>query len=602
VSAAPAPAREQVASRDRSATRGYLEAELAYQRALTAAAPAAKAGVEAVANGLIRECPGVLTGAPRESLKTIFENHPQTPRQTGESNRAHRQLADVQLELTSALALPGIDAGRQAGIAYARAIRMLRWSNTTLTTLEHDRAEFLEWQLQVAAPRVCADMKAWRASGYKTLSSATKTYVREAEARVDPLLLLERELRPARSAAKLLARYEGPTEKALSRKIDALERGREASAQGVAGLFARVDSALGLVTEAEAHEATESHEGPPKGATVLAEGRSAAGGRYTIWLEPKQQRTGRKGTLCRLTLAVAETQSASKVEGGEKSVELTTGFGGTEACLSRAHPERASVQCEEGLLTIAAQTLPRTRRVRLLLSDGREVTSNVALVPARRGGPLGFYYQVVRGPKPVPVSFAELDRHGKVLRTVKLPRSKRCVAHPFRYLPGGFRTIVNATVPQGPSYSIIGERVSFGGHVQSAVRLELGLDAESQGITNETGSIVERVEGPRARPKPFELQVKTGCTPHEYAVLYGVLRDRRDSVVAQTVDARTPLRRAAIPSSLHIPGVLAYAAFPSMPSELVVRNPKGRLVMTRHLAGLARRSREVCEGEAEPPA
>jgi hypothetical protein len=59
---------------------------------------------------------------------------------------------------------------------------------------------------------------------------------------------------------------------------------------------------------------------------------------------------------------------------------------------------------------------------RLRLSDGRQITSSVAIVPAQLGGPTGFYYQVVRGPSPIPVSLAELDVNGRVLRMVKLNR------------------------------------------------------------------------------------------------------------------------------------------------------------------------------------
>ena len=592
-----AQARERVSSQDRAATRAYLEAELTYQRALTAGAPAANAGFEHLADGLIGECQGVLVGAPRESAKALFESRKQTPRQTGESNRARRQLSDLQLELTVALTLPTIDADRQAAIAYARAIQSVRWSNTTLTMLEHERAALMEWQLQLAAPGACADMKAWQASGYRTLSPATKTFASEEEAREEPLSLLTRELEPSTSAAKLLARFEGSREKALSRELDAVERERESGSQTLAGLTERLYVALGLVSEAELREERES-EAPPKGATVLAKAKSAVGGTYTIWLERKPQRFGRKARLCRLTLGVSETNSESSIEGGEKTVEFSTGFG-REACLSRSHPEPASVRCDEGLLTIEAQTPAQARKVRLTLSDGRKLTSRVALLPPRLGGPLGFYYQVVRGPKPVPVAITELDRHGRVLRRVKLPRTKRCVAHPLRYLPGGYRRIVTASVAEGPSFSIVGERFRLGGHLQLELRLETGLQAESEGTTNQAGSIVEVGRRPRARPKPFELQVKTGCTPHEYAILFGVLRDRGDTVLAKSGSTATPLQRVSIPSTLHIPGVLAYTALPGVPNELVVHARNGKVVMREHLAALAQRSREVCEGEAE---
>jgi hypothetical protein len=89
------------------------------------------------------------------------------------------------------------------------------------------------------------------------------------------------------------------------------------------------------------------------------------------------------------------------------------------------------VTCEDGLLKIEASTLPSARNVRLLLSDGRSITSRVLLLPAGvNGGPAGFYYQAVRGPVPIPVSLTELDAQGRKLRVLRLSPVRACEPQP----------------------------------------------------------------------------------------------------------------------------------------------------------------------------
>jgi hypothetical protein len=98
----------RITPRDRAATRAYLAARYVYVQALVASAPAAKAAEEEFASILGGECPGVLTGAPQETLRTLLapSPRPRTPRQMGEANRESRQLGDLQGELSLALGLP----------------------------------------------------------------------------------------------------------------------------------------------------------------------------------------------------------------------------------------------------------------------------------------------------------------------------------------------------------------------------------------------------------------------------------------------------------------------------------------------------------------
>ena len=88
----------RITPRDRAATRAYLEARYVYVQALVASAPAAKAAEEEFVSILGGECPGVLAGAPQETLRTLFasSSRARTPRQMGEANRESRQLGDLE--------------------------------------------------------------------------------------------------------------------------------------------------------------------------------------------------------------------------------------------------------------------------------------------------------------------------------------------------------------------------------------------------------------------------------------------------------------------------------------------------------------------------
>jgi hypothetical protein len=581
----------RVDPRDRAATHAYLVATYDYAKALLANASASRASFEAMASRIGGECPGVLAGAPTETIETLFGSHRPAPssRQLGEANRERRQMSDLKSELSFALALALIEPDRQAVLADADAVRSLTWSDRTLTLLERAGAMERERELQATPPAVCADMRAWVTSGYRTLSPASKAFAREREAKASRLLHYlrragSRQAIVTESATESLARYEGPAEQALARKIDRLESDWLGAVKPVEVLDRGLLSTLGEAPE----PAPKVQEGPPKGSVVIGRGRTAAGGSYTIRLEPRQRHSP---PSCRLTVAISETDKGT----------FSVGESSSARCLSLSHPERPRVNCNGGLLSIEAQTLPRARSVRLRLSNGRQITSRVAIVPPGRGGPTGLYYQVVRGPSPVPVSLSELDARGRVLRTVELRRVAECAAQPVHYLPGGLRTILRARAPGGPAFSIVGQHYRFQGHVYFDLSIELGEEANLGGADGSIISVGNIGSSSGRRPSPFSSQIEEGCRPHEYAVVYGLLKAPGDIVFARIAGALRPLRHVHIPASLHADGVLAYIALPSVPVELLVRTPDGRTIATEKLGDLARETSERCQGEAEGP-
>jgi hypothetical protein len=220
------------------------------------------------------------------------------------------------------------------------------------------------------------------------------------------------------------------------------------------------------------------------------------------------------------------------------------------------------------------------------------------LVPHRLGGPDAFYYQAVRGPSPIPVSLIERDAHGRTLRAVKLLRIVGCSKHPVKYLPGGKRTLLHGQTPQGPDFSIVGERYRLFGRVHRQLKLTTGEGLVSSGDDEE-----ELSEGPDEsfavkRMTPLDSALSTGCRPHEYSIFYGLLDKPRDTVFAKVAGMLVPLNRVYIPASLHAGGVLVYVASVSQPEEIVVRSPSGKVVMSEDLSS---QGRETCEGESEGP-
>ena len=108
-------------------------------------------------------------------------------------------------------------------------------------------------------------------------------------------------------------------------------------------------------------------------------------------------------------------------------------------------------------------------------------------------------------------------------------------------------------------------------------------------------------EVPVKRTTPLDSEVSAACYPHEYSILYGLLKQPRDTVLAKVAGKLVPVSSVRVPSSLHAGGLLIYLASVSRPEELLVRSPSGKTVMNEDLSRAASEGRETCEGESEGP-
>lgn len=145
----------------------------------------------------------------------------------------------------------------------------------------------MEERLALPIPDVCADMKAWAATNYKTLSPATQALRAKNEENSR-----NASTRPTQSLAALMSRYEGAAEKALIAKDKKLREERE-KALRLQDVYRQLEATLGVVRETEP---TLSH--PPAGAIVVGKGGTASGGKYEVLVEPAGASASRRQSEC----------------------------------------------------------------------------------------------------------------------------------------------------------------------------------------------------------------------------------------------------------------------------------------------------------------
>jgi hypothetical protein len=596
LAAAPASAREDAAARaeNAAATRAYLTATNSFEETELTDLPQEIAATETVVAGISAQCLGVLANAPphEEVFGFGLVGSPSQPapsaRAEGERRRQAQQLGDLKLELSLALADSRTPAGREAALALVRALTPLKWSNPKITFLLHLTVEEIHEELDIPTLPVCADMKAWVASGYKTLASASKELASRSETllkRTFELLALVTQLH-IQPFPKVLAPYENAADRALARHTEALTAQLKRGSETDDDVLKRLEATVGLPAPK-----ARKVEPPKRKPVVVAHGMTAAGGSFVVRAERLSGRLSR--VACTVDITIEEPsrphEGISELLGGE----------GTSRCPSRSHIEpEPAVQCDRGLLVVEANLPPATRSVRLLLSDHRTITSSAIRVPARLGGPVGLYYQVVRGPSPIPVSLTELDAQDNTLAVLKLPAVVECTKHPVKYFPGGRVRLVHESLPQGPSFTIRAERYRKLGAVHFELKFEASNEELHFGGGGEGGSIGGAIAIPNGS-QTFEPQASSGCQPQPYAIIYGLLKDPGDTVLARVSGALVPLHQVVIPAHLHADGVLVYGAFSPLPTELLVRNASGKTVDRKYFGEAATSDTETCEGEAE---
>jgi hypothetical protein len=580
--AAPAAGAAAVSPADRAATHAFLAATYRLDQAIAADTGASKVSGKSVVAQIGHECPGVLSGAPQEELEPPLQGPPPplTPRQEGEHALHRAQLATIQLEVDLALYRGWSAPDQAAQAAFAGAVRGLAWSDPRVAAavaamLAHEQEELTN---APAIAQVCLDSTAWAHSGFRILGPATKQFEAGARARQEALL-------QSASPERLMSRYEGPAEKALVQRTRALIRSSRGRILGLVSLLGEAGTALGLKQEVP---------GPVLPAAKTVATVRTSQGTFTISV-PEPLPGEKTPSRCRLELSINFTRrSSSGVD-----------FSGTNLCaLGRERSETPSLSCGNGTIEIQDAVSGRARRVRLELSDGTSVTSPVVTIPKRLGGPARVYVQALKGPSPYPVSLTELDSSGRAFRTIHVPHAAPC--RPEREPPRPrFVTLVRGSTPNGYAFEIAGvASPNFLGRSELSLTATVENPDQLYGVGIISGSLGSSEPPPsQAHAKIFAASIENEeCPPDEYALIYGVLKRPGATVLARTPAGLVPLSEVKIPAHLHAGGPLAYGVFPTLPTELVVRDSSGATLFTESLARRIANHSEFCAGAAEPSA
>jgi hypothetical protein len=496
---------------------------------------------------------------PRAS-RSPASRSPQTGGSSSPTPGLSQQKQTIEDELDRAVARPGESLYRPAEEAYAAEVRRLSWSNPAIASALQAATTARLQAVSAPAPPFCADARAWAQSGYRALSAASRGFEASRVAQQSS------DQGEERSLSTLLKPYENASDRVLIRETNAVESSL------LAGAFAAVQtiSSLDRIVGFPRPKVKE-----PKQIT-LGHGRTAAGTSFQV-----SSGSGLPGALdsCHRSAAVAYTRPGAPevlIEGGPNN----------PICLSSPKYRRPALFCEVGIETIQTAVPASVRSVRLVLTDGRTIESRVVRVPRRDGGPAGIYAQEIRGGTSHAASLLELNAGGGVVLTVKLPRY-RCVKP--RKEPEELPTsteLISGHTPEGETFTIS----AFGSiNGEPFLSVDTGVDPELNEPAIGLGA-----------SKAFPWSLSIGCTPHPYAILYGILAPPGKSVVAQTPQGAVALNVVPVEPRVHAKGPLVYGVFSALPSELTVLAANGSTVYTENLQAKATEAAQFCEGYAEP--
>jgi hypothetical protein len=184
-----APAGAIASSGDAAATHAYIEANFKLTRAAEASVAPVQAKIVAFDAQLGSECPKAGAGGPEDD----------------ESQKVSHEAVDALWSLSY-----GADVGSIR--AFAKTVGSLHWSNPNLNRIARHYAKTLEGLAALPLPNLCANVREWKASDFRTIPAATLQLDESAES-------LEGHTIPPR----LLAPYERPADRSIVEQTTRLE-------------------------------------------------------------------------------------------------------------------------------------------------------------------------------------------------------------------------------------------------------------------------------------------------------------------------------------------------------------------------------------------
>jgi hypothetical protein len=144
---------------DVAATRDYIAADYALVRTARVNLKTGEAALESLRQTISAECPKAAAASPE--------------------NEAAEHLSN---EVVGAMGVVFVRSDIPAVTAFAEAVTGLHWSDGKLTRKVVVYADKLKALAALQEPSVCGDVRAWAASGYKTLQPTTTQFDREYSA------------------------------------------------------------------------------------------------------------------------------------------------------------------------------------------------------------------------------------------------------------------------------------------------------------------------------------------------------------------------------------------------------------------------------------
>lgn len=175
---------------DAASTHAYLRANLALMQYANSHIPKGERILSGVVHKISGECPRAAAESPQNADSTQLSN-----------------------EVIGTMVTTVVQTSLHTGRAFVRSVTPLRWSNRALTRKIQAYATHVKTLLGLAVPHLCADVRAWAASGFKTLPAATSAFDRVFV----PAWVGAGELPAA------LSRYESAGDRALARQAAKLE-------------------------------------------------------------------------------------------------------------------------------------------------------------------------------------------------------------------------------------------------------------------------------------------------------------------------------------------------------------------------------------------
>jgi hypothetical protein len=131
-------------------THAYVEANYALMQAASARIPSSRAGFRGVLAQVQRECPLAAAASPEDTDSEQLSN-----------------------EVIGAMVTAAARPDRQVSETFRDSVARLQWSNGALTKAIRGYVHQGKELFALASPNLCADVRAWVASGYQTLPTST---------------------------------------------------------------------------------------------------------------------------------------------------------------------------------------------------------------------------------------------------------------------------------------------------------------------------------------------------------------------------------------------------------------------------------------------